>query len=429
MSRIIIRNRGKYFEYRIEIAQIEGKRKWLSKSGYKNKQEAYEAGTLAYSEYKNAGVPFKPCNLSYSDYLDYWTDNYCKTNLKYNTTKTYQILINKYIKPTLGIYKLSTITSVTLNTFITDMVMKYNFSRTYYKNILKVIKGSFRDACNIYGFIKYNPSITIRLPKIELIDNDVKHLYTNEEIDLIINKFKDNSSFICPFLTSYYTGMRTGEVFALTWEDIDFKNNIINVKHSIYDKNKDNKGRWYLGTTKTKSGIRKIYMCETLKQALLNYKNRQEYLKTIYGNYYKYYKLEKVLNEYGKELDNRIVINNKKDNSINLIFTKDDGTYVGTDLIKYPYKIIHNELGISKCRFYDLRGSYATRILNNGVEIKNVADILGHRNIETTENYYISSTDESRRDACNVLEKINTSQIIKEAIKFEIGGANELRNI
>ena len=223
--------------------------------------------------------------------------------------------------------------------------------------------------------------------------------------------------------------MRTGEVFALTWEDIDFDNNIININHSIYDKNKDSKGRWYLGLPKTTSGIRKVYLCETLKQALLNYKKRQDYLKKIYGNCYKYYKLEQEFNDYGRPINNRVILNNSNSLSINFIFTKEDGTYIGTDLIKYPYKIIHNELGILKCRFYDLRGTYATRILTNGVEIKNVADLLGHRNIETTENYYISSTDESRKEASKVLEKINTSQIINEAIKFDIGEIYELRNI
>ena len=80
-----------------------------------------------------------------------------------------------------------------------------------------------------------------------------------------------------------------------------------------------------------------------------------------------------------------------------MIFTKENGAYIGTDITRYPYKIIHNELGIKKCRFYDLRGSYATKILNNGIEIRDVADLLGHKNIETTENFYISSTESSRK--------------------------------
>ena len=65
--------------------------------------------------------------------------------------------------------------------------------------------------------------------------------------------------------------------------------------------------------------------------------------------------------------------------------------YVGTDLTRYPFKIIHNELGIKKCRFYDLRGSYATKILTNGIEIRDVADILGHRNVETANKNLLKS--------------------------------------
>ena len=55
----------------------------------------------------------------------------------------------------------------------------------------------------------------------------MRHIYTNEEIEIILNRFKNNKVFICAFLTACYTGMRTGEVFALTWNDIDLKNRTI----------------------------------------------------------------------------------------------------------------------------------------------------------------------------------------------------------
>ena len=73
-----------------------------------------------------------------------------------------------------------------------------------------------------------------------------------------------------------------------------------------------------------------------------------------------------------------------------------------------------------KCRFYDLRGSYATRILNNGVEIRDVADILGHRNIETTENFYISSTEDSRKYATEVFDNIIQSDTINKVINYKV---------
>ena len=103
-----------------------------------------------------------------------------------------------------------------------------------------------------------------------------------------------------------------------------------------------------------------------------------------------------------------------------MVFTKNNGLYVGTDIIKYPFKIIHNELGIKNCRFYDLRGSYATKILRNGAEIRDVADILGHSRIETTENYYISSSEKTRKEANDMLEEIMKSDVINDIINCNL---------
>ena len=156
MANVYVQKRGKYYQYQFQIASVDGKRKYINKCGFKTKGEAQEAGNIAYAEYINAGTPFKECKMSYSDYLDYWLDNYCKTNLRYRTVQTYTTLINKYIKPKIGMYRLSSITSVRLNMFITDLIKEYDFSRAYFKNILKVIKGSFREACDVYstGIIK-----------------------------------------------------------------------------------------------------------------------------------------------------------------------------------------------------------------------------------------------------------------------------------
>ena len=105
------------------------------------------------------------------------------------------------------------------------------------------------------------------------------------------------------------------------------------------------------------------------------YSHPNEYFTT---ENYKYYNLEQIKNKHGKLIEYQIVESKKSKNNTNMVFIKTNGTYSGTDLIKYPFKIIHYELGI-KCRFYDLKGSYATKILTNEVEIRDVADILGHR--------------------------------------------------
>lgn len=423
MGNVTIQKRGKYYQYKFEVAKVDGKRKFINKSGFDTKDEAIKAGNIAYTEYLNTGLVFKEKEISFSDYLNYWYENYCELNLKYNTRRTYKAIMDKYLKPELGKYRLSLLTSVKLNSFIVELCNKYSFKKAYYNNILKVLKNCFRIATDVYGFIRYNPALTIKLPKIEDNNDFQKHLYNKNEINIILERFKDDDTFTCAFITSCFTGMRTGEVCSLTWDDIDFTNRVINVKHTVYDKPDDGKGRWYIGTTKTKQGIRQINMSITLYNTLTNYKKKQQYLKEVFGNEYYTYYFEKVLNKYGKVTEKRIIQNEGNILQINkadMVFTRPNGKYVGRNILNYPFKIIHKELGIENCRFYDLRGSYATINLRNGTEIRDVADILGHKYIETTENFYISSTDENKKNVSNVFDSLMTSETINNIIKYEI---------
>lgn len=223
-------------------------------------------------------------------------------------------------------------------------------------------------------------------------------------MELILNRFKNNKEFITSFLTACYTGMRTGEVFALTWDDIDLDNRVIKINKTVYAKDKEEKGRWYLGTTKTVGSQREVYICDTLYKILLDYKKIKDDYKKQYSKNYKKYVLEEVKNKYGKLVEYKIVESNSRYNKVDMVFTRKDGIYSGTDIVKYPFKIIHHELGI-KCRFYDLRGSFTTISLRNGCEIKDIAEILGHNRIETTEKYYISSTTEDKKKVTEIFEK------------------------
>lgn len=190
----------------------------------------------------------------------------------------------------------------------------------------------------------------------------------------------------------------------MTWDDIDLNNRIIKISRTIYAKEKEENGRWYLGTTKTVGSQREVYICDTLYSVLSDYKKMQNNYKKEYGKKYKRYILEEVKNKYGKLVEYKIIENNSKRNKIEMVFTRNDGTYSGTDVIRYPFKIIHHELGI-KCRFYDLRGSFATKALRCGIEIKDISKVLGHSKIETTENYYIISSIDNFKKVCESIEK------------------------
>ncbi len=417
-----VRKRGNVYEYNFDIAKIEGKRKRITKSGFKTKAEALKQGTIAYNEYLNTGRKFVSNEMSYSDFLDYWLDNHCKINLKYHTIEAYSNIVKTHLKPNLGFYKLSQITKPTLRDFLNKIYVEKAYSKNFLNNIRKVLKCSFNYAVD-NEYVKVNSAANLKLPKYDEQPKDVAHIFTTEEINTILDRFKNNHCVYYAFLTAYCTGLRIAEVFALTWEDIDFESKVINVRHSVFDKKKNENGRWYIGTTKTKSEERQIHISPTLMKALVNFKNRQIELRLLYGKDYKYYHLEEVKNQYGKILEYQIVENQSNILSMkpaNMIFTRDNGKYCGTDIIKYPYKIIHNELGIENCRFYDLRGSYATTILRNGVEIRDVADVLGHKDIETTENYYISSTDETRKNVTDSYENAINLDVIEEIIEYKI---------
>ncbi len=223
-------------------------------------------------------------------------------------------------------------------------------------------------------------------------------------MEIILGRFKNNKVFICAFLTACYTGMRTGEVFALTWNDIDLDNRIIKVNKTVYAKDKEENGRWYLGAAKTIGSHREVYICDTLYSFLLKYKVLQNNYKKEFDKNYKYYTLEEVKNKYGKLVEYKIIKNNSKRNIVEMVFTRKDGTYSGTDIIRYPFRIIHHELGI-QCRFYDLRGNFATICLRNGCEIKDIAETLGHKRIETTQKYYILSLKENKKKVTKVFEE------------------------
>ena len=81
---------------------------------------------------------------------------------------------------------------------------------------------------------------------------------------------------------------------------------------------------------------------------------------------------------------------------------------MGTDTVKYPFKVIHYELGIP-CRFHDFRDTHATRLIEAGADIKAVSKRLGHSTIETTYNIYVRVTTKMESDIVTKFEAYATS--------------------
>ena len=76
MGQLRTRKRGSTWQYSFEAAPVAGKRRSISKGGFRTKAEALAAGTQVLNEYNTSGQAFTPTEISVSDYLYYWFENY-----------------------------------------------------------------------------------------------------------------------------------------------------------------------------------------------------------------------------------------------------------------------------------------------------------------------------------------------------------------
>lgn len=268
------------------------------------------------------------------------------------------------------------------------------------------------------GFIKVNPAIKASLPKYDIPEKNPAHIFTNEEINMMLDGFKNNHAMYYAILTAYCTGLRAAEVFALTWDDIDLENKTLTVNKNVLKKNQNGAthGRhisgktttvWYFGTCKTPGIYRTIEIGDTLVKALKEYKEEQERNKLEYGDLYMKHYIKGTKNYYNNKPEYKI-LNAYSEleialKEVNLVFVKHNGVFEGTDTCKYPFKVIHYELGIN-CRFHDFRETHATKLIEAGADIKAIAKRSGHSNIRTTYEIYVRVTKKMKTDTVDKFE-------------------------
>ena len=397
-----VRKRGNKWYYSFEASSVDGKRKRIERVGGRTKKEAEAALRVALQEYENAGLFFEPSEISVADYMDYWLKNYVEMNCKYNTIDGYKRIIENHIKPALGSYKLKSITPAVLQQFVNEK-SNMGFTRHYLVNIMSVLSGSFKAAVFPYKFIRENPMQYVKLPKNENMKAETdRKVLSQDEFKRIIERFPPGSTFYIPLQIAYHTGTRVGECCALTWDDIDLDNKVIDINKILIKKGK----QWYFGTTKTASSVRKIPIGDTLVDILKKHKKWQAENRLKYGQHYiQQYEIEEM---DGNEKLRRIYslpvsVDAGVMQPINMVCTKEDGDMVTPDTFKYASRVIHYSLGIL-FNFHSLRHTHATTLIENGANIKDVQTRLGHANIETTLGTYTHSTEKMAEQSVEIFE-------------------------
>ncbi len=238
MGKVGTRKRGDKWQYYFEGAKVNGKRKQIVKSGFKSSKEAYSAGIKALAEYENGGSSIEPTTVSVSDYFDEWIRLYVDANLKISTRKTYVNAINKQIKPRIGEYKLKSVTPAVIQGLLNDLY--FDGKSGSYITLLRVImRAAFSYAVQPMGYLVKNPVEYVKTPKGSPKAKR-REIVSRVMFKNIIGRFED-TGFYLPIMIGYYAGLRIGEVYGLTWDNIDFETNTLYVRKQL----KQNKGEWY----------------------------------------------------------------------------------------------------------------------------------------------------------------------------------------
>lgn len=408
------------YEYAFEIASVDGKRKRKTKSGFATKREAREAGKLAQQTYENIGQAIEPSDMSFSDFLDEWMEQECKLTCKASTIQGYEKKIRLYIKPELGGYRIKSITKSNLQDFIIKM---YNdgFSRNTISSVKGLLTKSFNFAVDRH-YITIAPATKLIIPtklQPKKTTRTKKHVYIpNEIIDKIFERFPEGTSAYIPLMIGYHTGLRLGEIFALVWEDIDFKNKTLTVSRQIQwsagtprikeekaraNGTSESNGYWYFSSPKYNS-YRTIDMDDMLSDALKKEYNKQirarEYYAEYYNLYYCNYKM--VYSKTDDTLPENQISQDKSANVVDFICRREDGSYISPRTTQHISHIIHTQINYPEYDTHSLRHTHGTMLLENGADFVYIQRRLGHKDLKTTMEIYTNHLTEKIKERGNV---------------------------
>lgn len=336
---------------------------WTEK---KQKQELNRLATAFELEVKDGAD--EPCSEKFEKIAERWLENK-KKSIEVRTYGSYKDLIEGYIKDELGNFKPKQIKKATIDSFYTklkEMGLSVNSIKHY-----KVVLSQIFDDCITKGYMKENPCMSIKLPKIEkhelevLSKDDIKKLV--EALD------KQEIKYKLAYNLFLLTGCRREEIAGLMWKYVDLKNKEIEIaKAIIYQPGSG----VIIKTPKTSSSMRRVAIDERIIELFEEYKVCQDAIKEKAG-------------EKWQETD--------------FVFTTRYGLPMHPSTFSHTFTKFLKKNGLPPVRLHDLRHTVASILINEGMDIVSVAHMLGHATPTTTLTIYAHFIDKANKEAMQIM--------------------------
>ena len=300
--------------------------------------------------------------MKLKELLELWLERYMKHTIKIRTYNRYKSICDLHLIKDLGEYEFDELKPNVLQDFLLKKIDN-KYSTNTIKGIVSVLKQALKLAITL-EFVDKEYCSNLKMPSSEEKEISV---FTKKEQQVIesfcLNHKKRNYIGIVIFL---YTGIRLGELLALTWDDIDFNSNLLTINKTSYSAKVDGKTQIIVDKPKTKKSNRVIPLPNQLV------------------------KLLKIIK--------------KESNSKYVITTRNSGM-VGNRSYQRTFKFILKKVNVPYRNFHSLRHTFATNAIELGMDVKTLAEILGHTNAMITLNRYSHSLLNYKIEMMNKLGK------------------------
>ena len=316
--------------------------------------------------------------ITLGSWMDRWLENYARPTIKHSTYCSYELYVRAHIKPQIGGLYMNTLRADDLQAFFNERAKSGNQARKgglapkTLTNLRNMMHMAFGQAVKNH-LLQENLIEGIRLPKATKTEMRVLSREEQRRLMTAARLAPEPAAFGIIF--DMFTGLRLGELCGLRWENVDMENRsfLIFVKKKSQPKHDDSitAAVKTMPTTKTDNSRRRVFIMDELFHDFEMYRSIQMSIKEQDYCY----------------------------NPDGYVFCQENGSPYEPRTYQDLFKRCIRQAGIADANFHSLRHTFATRSLEQGMDVVTLSRLLGHANPSITLDKYGHALDDHKRDS------------------------------